>query len=72
MKTAKQLQKENRVPGYDKWWYSTEFKVMEIITGYRQLDFDPEDGYQKFVDACDKWWESLPKREKIELWKEYK
>jgi len=41
------------------WWNNTEFKEMEKISGFRQLDFSPEDGYQDFVDACDNWWDSL-------------
>ena len=63
------MQRENRVPFYNKWWYSADFVTMEAITGYRQLDFNPEDGYQAFIDACDKWWENLPEHEKIEIQK---
>jgi len=53
------------------WWGGTDFKEMERITGYRQLDFDPEDGYQAFVDACDKWWNEQTPDEKIALWKNH-
>ncbi|MDR3266213.1 MAG: hypothetical protein LBT24_01400 [Tannerella sp.] len=68
----KELQAKDTVFPFDKWWYSADFCTMEIITGYRQFDFDPEEGYQGFVDACDGWWEALSRKEKINLWKEYK
>ena len=53
------------------WWGGTDFKEMERITGYRQLDFDPEDGYQAFVDACNKWWNEQTPDEKITLWENH-
>ncbi|KAA6302834.1 MAG: hypothetical protein EZS26_001004 [Candidatus Ordinivivax streblomastigis] len=59
------------VADWNKWWYSAEFTIMERITGYQQLDFDPEGESQAFVDACDAYWENLPTDEKQELWKEY-
>lgn len=40
----------------ESWWGNADFKAMEQITGYRQDDFSPEDGYQEFVDACNDWW----------------
>ena len=43
----------------NEWWNNTPFWLMENITGYRQDDFSPEDGYQDFVDACDTWWDNL-------------
>lgn len=43
----------------NEWWGNCGFKEMEIITGFRMTDFDPEDGYQDFVDACDNWWDKL-------------
>ena len=52
----------------DEWWHGLDFRQMERITGYRQDDFDPEDGYQDFVDVCDNWWESLSIEEKTLLW----
>jgi hypothetical protein len=67
---AKRLQVNNEIPSYNKWWYSVDFREMERITGYRQFDFDPEDGYQAFVDACDNYWEALSRKEKIEIWRE--
>lgn len=52
----------------EDWWAGTDFPQMERITGYRQDDFSPEEGYQEFVDACNKWWEALSIEEKICLW----
>jgi hypothetical protein len=67
----KALRRNNPVPFYNKWWYSADFKTMETITGYRQFDFDPDEGYQAFVDACDNWWKNHPKKDKIAICKEY-
>ena len=55
----------------DEWWGNTEFWEMEQITGYRQDDFDPEDGYQDFVDACDEWWEKQSYSNKVYLYKQF-
>ena len=54
----------------NEWWIQTDFKEMQIITRYRQLDFSPEDGYQDFVDACDSWWDDLSKEEKQYIYNE--
>lgn len=51
-----------------QWWGESDFRTMERLTGYRQGDFDPEDGYQDFVDACNNWWNALSTEEKIYLW----
>jgi hypothetical protein len=45
---------------------------MEHISGYRQADFDPQDGYQAFVDACDKWWSEQTTEEKIDFYHTHK
>jgi hypothetical protein len=55
----------------NEWWGASDFREMERITGYRQSDFNPEDGYQAFVDACDKWWSENRDDEKIELYEKY-
>jgi hypothetical protein len=55
----------------NRWWKETDFSQMERITRFRQIDFDPEDGYQAFVDACDTWWKELDMEEKTEIWQEY-
>jgi uncharacterized Zn finger protein (UPF0148 family) len=72
LRKVKALRRNNAVPIADNWWYGTEFILMERITGYRQYNFDHEEGYQAFVDACDKYWESLSKSDKIDIWEEYK
>jgi hypothetical protein len=68
---VKELRKQNTVPVYDQWWYSADFETMEQVSRYRQGGFDPEEGYQAFVDACDKWWETLSVSEKKEFYKQY-
>ena len=55
----------------NEWWYNTEFKEMEKITRLIQSDFNPEDGYQEFVDACDNWWENLSKEDKQDVYNNY-
>lgn len=56
----------------EKWWAVTDFPTMERITGYRQDDFNPEDGYEDFVIACSEWWGNFPAKEKIQIYNEYK
>ena len=41
------------------------------VTGYRQDDFSPEEGYQDFVDACNEWWKAKSYDEKRALFKEH-
>jgi hypothetical protein len=53
-----------------KWWNETDFRQMALITGFRQYEYSPEDGCQAFVDACDNWWNSLDRNEKIRIWQE--
>lgn len=52
----------------NEWWGDCSFGEMEKITGFRMSDFDPEDGYQEFVDVCDEWWNKLSFGEKKELY----
>ncbi len=52
----------------DEWWGETDFREMERITRFRQLDFDPEDGYQAFVDACNGWWDGHSTDKKINIY----
>ena len=54
-----------------RWWNETDFRLMALITGFRQYEFNPEDGYQEFVDACDNYWDLLDRDEKIRIWREY-
>jgi hypothetical protein len=44
---------------------------MERITGFRQSEFDPEDGYQAFADACDNYWNSLDCKKKTSIWEKH-
>lgn len=55
----------------DNWFAELDFQELESITGFRQYNFDPEDGYQDFVDACDNWWKELSTGEKKEIYNEY-
>lgn len=55
----------------EQWWVKADFRTMERLTGYRQDDFGPEDGYQDFVDACNNCWDALSIEEKICLWIKY-
>lgn len=48
----------------EQWWCATDFSQMELITGFRQTDFDAEDGYQDFVDTCNTYWNQLDEEEK--------
>jgi hypothetical protein len=56
----------------NKWWGETNFEEMSMITGYRRYEFDPSDGYQEFVDACNRYWEALTTKEKQIKWNLYK
>ncbi|GHT89092.1 hypothetical protein FACS189474_5430 [Bacteroidia bacterium] len=68
----KSVSEEDLMNEINEWWGSTDFKEMELITRYRQIAFNPKDGYQSFVDACDKYWRMLTADEKIEMWNLYK
>ena len=54
----------------EEWWKQTDFETMEVITGLQQNDFDPADGFQAFVDACEEKWNTLSVEEKIHIWHE--
>lgn len=60
--------KENKL---NLWWHSIDFETMWKITDFRIWDFSEDDGYQDFVDACDKFWYDLSYTEKLELYKMY-
>lgn len=55
----------------EEWWGKQGFRDMERITGYRQSDFNPADGYWEFVDVCDKWWDTLSYTDKISIYKNF-
>lgn len=61
------MKKRFNVTTANEWWDTCDFKTMEIVSGYRQDDFSPEDGYQDFVDTCNNWWDSLEDDEKIRI-----
>ena len=54
----------------EAWWGDADFPTMERVTGYRQDDFSPEEGYQDFVDACNEWWKAKSYDEKRAIFKE--
>jgi hypothetical protein len=72
MEKIKALRRSSPVSYCNRWWYSTDFKTMETVSGFRQPDFDPTESYYRFVNACDDWWENHSKKDKIAIYKEYK
>ena len=44
---------------------------MEEITCLKQYDYDAEEGYQAFIDACEAKWNKLSIEEKVSEWKKY-
>ena len=62
MKTT--VNKNGNLATAEKWWNETDFLQMELVTRFRQYEFNPEDGYQEFVDACDEYWNNLSKEKK--------
>ena len=54
-----------------QWWRAADFREMALITGLRQYEFNPDDGYQDFVDACNNYWKNLSREEKIKIWKNF-
>ena len=50
-----------------EWFGSLEFKWLERVTGFRQFDFSPKEGFQKFVDACHQWWDKHCIEEKVSM-----
>ena len=55
----------------NEWWMKTDFKEMEEITNFKQLEFNPEEGYQDFVDVCNNWWKNLSDESKKDYYNEY-
>ena len=51
----------------DKWWNTADFDLMERVTGQQRDNFSSDDGYQDFVDWCDKWWSELSFEEKLQI-----
>ena len=64
MYSKKDLKKAN------EWYHQTDFVTLERISGLKEDDFDPADGSQDFVDACDLWWENLSDQEKVSIYEQ--
>lgn len=44
----------------DHWWYmDCGLTELEKATGFSRWDYEPDEGYQEFVDVCDAWWLTL-------------
>ena len=44
----------------NEWWYMhCDLSDLEKATGYSRWDYEPDDSFQDFVDACDAWWLTL-------------
>jgi hypothetical protein len=55
----------------DSWFNDLEFKELEKVTGHKQDNFSPDDGYQDFIDACEKWWNSQSVQDKRAIYNYY-
>lgn len=55
----------------NNWWARASFSTKEKITGFRRIDFTPDDGYQEFLDACDKWWDWMTLENKVFYYQMY-
>ena len=55
----------------NEWWMKTDFKEMEEITNFKQLEFNPEEGYQDFDDVCNNRWKNLSDERKKNYYNEY-
>ena len=70
LRPTSELNEEQITKLLDNWWGHRDFHEMTRISGYDQDNFDPKDGYQEFVDTCDKWWLDLPLEEKQDCYRE--
>lgn len=43
----------------DGWFTQADFRTMEEIFNLHHEDFDEAEGYQEFVDTCEKRWNKL-------------
>lgn len=55
---------------WDNWLDKVDFATMEKISGLKQTDFSPEEGYQDFVDAFENWRDDLSISKKQEIYNE--
>lgn len=52
------------------WWDNeTSVEDREKMIGLVQKDFDPQEDYRAFREACDRWWNAKTNEEKIEVWR---
>lgn len=65
------IRRDNPANEADDWWEQLPFDTMEEITGLNKTDYDPADGSQAFVDACDEWWYNKTDKQKLHIWKQY-
>ena len=56
----------------NEWWGNCGFDTLGDILGYKFYEFNPEDGYQEYVDFCDNWWNSLTYYEKLSVYNDHK
>lgn len=65
------ISEKEQAGGWEEWWKKADSQTLEDITGYRQTDFSPEQGYQDFVNACNEYWNELPVLERKKIWKKH-
>ena len=53
----------------EEWWGECGFDEMKLVTGFSYYEFNPEDGYQEYVDYCDEIWDNMTYREKLSAYK---
>ena len=49
----------------NEWWGEQGFDEMRAITGFAFYEFNPEDGYQDYVNHCDKIWDNFTYEQKL-------
>lgn len=49
----------------NEWWGEQGFHVMRTITGFAFYEFNPKDGYQEYIDHCDKIWDNFTYEQKL-------
>lgn len=60
-----------KIKELNMWFANTDFATLEKMTGLKYYLFNDEDGYQEFVDVCEKWWKKLTVSEKESIYHEY-
>jgi hypothetical protein len=55
---------------HDLWFDRLDFRELEKITGLKQCDYSPEEGYIAFCEACDDWWEDLSLSQKKNIYED--